>query len=216
MQARRAEGETVEHPRRRLPRSVAVRRSAVASVSGRRLAGLAGAVALLALGAALLASTPGDHPRRSGAARSGSARVHPQAPTGHTPGPARVAAPVERPNSALPGELQGRTPAVPVSPAAAAALESEGHRLLGAGQYSAAIDHLLGAIRASGQSLAQCEQPATEACLTFAYALYDLGRALRLAGDPGAAIPVLKQRLRIDNQRPVVRQELDLARSAGA
>ena len=29
-------------------------------------------------------------------------------------------------------------------------------------------------------------------CLTYAYALYDLGRALRLSGDPTAAVPILE------------------------
>jgi tetratricopeptide (TPR) repeat protein len=105
---------------------------------------------------------------------------------------------------------------VRVSPAAAAALEAEGHQLLLAGNYAGAVEHLLGAIRASGQSLARCTEPRTETCLTFAYALYDLGRALRLKGDPGAAIPVLSKRLRIDNQRAVVQHELALARGSGA
>jgi hypothetical protein len=53
--------------------------------------------------------------------------------------------------------------------------------------------------------------------LTYAYALYDLGRSLRLAGDPRAAAVVLQQRLQIPNQTDVVRQELQLAlRAIGA
>jgi hypothetical protein len=47
----------------------------------------------------------------------------------------------------------------------------------------------------------------------FAYAMYDLGSALRLEGDPHAAIPILSERLQIDNQRPAVEEELDLARA---
>lgn len=43
----------------------------------------------------------------------------------------------------------------------------------------------------------------------------DLGRALRLDGESGAAVQILSERLRIDNQRPVVQHELDLARGAG-
>src|SRR5207248_11220823 len=46
---------------------------------------------------------------------------------------------------------------------------------------------------------------------TYAFALYDLGRSLRLAGDPQAAIPILEQRLQIPNQTGVVRHELALA-----
>jgi len=101
---------------------------------------------------------------------------------------------------------------VNVSPAEAAALQATGHQQLADGRYGEAIGSLLAAIRASGQSPSGCTEPTTEACLTFAYALYDLGRALRLDGNPTAAVPVLRERLRIDNQRPVVEQELQLAR----
>ena len=50
--------------------------------------------------------------------------------------------------------------------------------------------------------------------LTYAYALYDLGRSLVLGGDPGGAIPVLQQRLKIPNQTGVVRQMLNQALQA--
>jgi hypothetical protein len=103
------------------------------------------------------------------------------------------------------------TPA-PVS-SSAAALQAQGHRLLGEGRYAAAIGDLHAALAASGQSAARCGVPGGEACLTYAYALYDLGRALRLNGDPRGAVGVLTQRLHIDNQRATVRQQLDRARS---
>jgi serine/threonine-protein kinase len=48
--------------------------------------------------------------------------------------------------------------------------------------------------------------------LTYAYALYDLGHALRLAGRPQEAIPILEQRLQINNQRDVVKAELERAK----
>jgi hypothetical protein len=35
---------------------------------------------------------------------------------------------------------------------------------------------------------------------------------VRLNGEPQAAIPILERRLQIDNQRPVVSDELQLAR----
>ena len=47
--------------------------------------------------------------------------------------------------------------------------------------------------------------------LTYAYALFDLGRSLRLAGDPRAAVPILYKRLQIPNQTGVVREELQAA-----
>ena len=50
--------------------------------------------------------------------------------------------------------------------------------------------------------------------INYAYALYNLGNALRLAGDPAAAIPFLEERLRISSfKRGVVRKELELARA---
>ena len=50
--------------------------------------------------------------------------------------------------------------------------------------------------------------------INYAYALYNLGNALRLAGDPAAAIPFLEERLRVSNfKRGVVRKELELARA---
>jgi hypothetical protein len=50
--------------------------------------------------------------------------------------------------------------------------------------------------------------------LTYAYALYDLGRALMLSGDPKDAVPLLEQRLKIPNQTSVVQQTLDQAKRA--
>jgi hypothetical protein len=50
--------------------------------------------------------------------------------------------------------------------------------------------------------------------LLHAWALFDLGRSLRLAGDPQAAIPVLEQRLQYPSATGVVRTELVLAQRA--
>lgn len=114
-----------------------------------------------------------------------------------------------------PGPAQ-RTPSVAVSPVVAASLEAAGHQLLSEGRYAQAVGELRGALQASGGSVARCAEPTTEACLTFAYALYDLGSALRLEGDPHAAIPILSERLQIDNQRAAVEAQLDLARAGVA
>ena len=50
--------------------------------------------------------------------------------------------------------------------------------------------------------------------LSYAYALYNLGHSLRLAGRPAEAIPILEQRLGIPNQRGIVKRELEAARQA--
>jgi len=103
-------------------------------------------------------------------------------------------------------------PATPVSLGLARHLEARGHGLLQSGSYSGAVGVLRRALLATGEDVSACVQPASTMCLTYAYALYDLGRALRLSGDPAAAVPILERRLEIDNQRPTVLAELELAR----
>jgi Tetratricopeptide repeat len=100
------------------------------------------------------------------------------------------------------------TPSTPVSPALATQFEAQGHDLLQSGQYSDAIPVLRRALAATGKQLSDCVEPVSETCLTYAYALYDLGRALELNGEPSAALPVLEQRFQIDDQRDVVAAEL--------
>jgi tetratricopeptide (TPR) repeat protein len=102
------------------------------------------------------------------------------------------------------------TPTVTVTPAAATTppptadtLEARGHQLMADGNYTAAI-----------ATLREAVQAADPGSLTYAYALFDLGRSLRLAGDPKAAVTVLYQRLQIPNQTGVVRQQLQLALQA--
>ena len=51
--------------------------------------------------------------------------------------------------------------------------------------------------------------------IDYAYALYNLGWALRLAGRPAEAVPYLEERLRItDYKRAIVESELRTARQA--
>jgi tetratricopeptide (TPR) repeat protein len=72
---------------------------------------------------------------------------------------------------------------------------------MNAGRYDEAIPLLQRAVDAG-----------REGSLTKAYALYNLGRSLRLAGRPDEAIPVLERRLRSPNQRETVARELAAAR----
>jgi hypothetical protein len=71
-----------------------------------------------------------------------------------------------------------------------------------------------GSYQAALGVLRQALAAATPGSLTYAYALFDLGRSLRLSGQAGAAVLVLEQRLKIPNQPEVVRQELKLALTA--
>ncbi|MDQ6817726.1 MAG: hypothetical protein M3018_10050, partial [Actinomycetota bacterium] len=64
--------------------------------------------------------------------------------------------------------------------------------------------------------LRQAVATASHESLTYAYALYNLGRSLVLSGHPGDAIPILRERLRIPNQTATVQAELTQAeRDAG-
>ena len=95
-------------------------------------------------------------------------------------------------------------PATPAPPSPSA-LQLQGHDEMLAGNYTQAIATLHRALQA-----------AAPGSLTYAYALYDLGRSLLLSGDPKDAVGVLEQRLKIPNQTGVVQQTLDQAlRAAG-
>ena len=88
-------------------------------------------------------------------------------------------------------------------PALGRALNQEGFEMIQAGSYEEAVLVLEEAVRAF--------PPGTDD-LTYAYALFNLGNALRLSGHPEEAIPVLERRLEIPNQSSVVRSELTAAR----
>jgi serine/threonine-protein kinase len=92
-------------------------------------------------------------------------------------------------------------------PTRGAALNAEGFDLMNAGDYDAAIPKL--------QEAVDSFPPGTDD-LNYAYALFNLGKALRLAGRPDEAIPILEQRLKIPNQQDTVQRELDLAKQQAA
>ncbi len=174
-------------------------------LAGRLLALLALAVAAGVLAAVLaIALAPSAGYRRPTIA----GRSEPQLVGSPTKSTTHRVTSGERP----PGGSIPHTAAVPVSPGLATNLEAQGHDLLAAGRYSDAVRVLERAIAATGERPNACVEPTSEVCLTYAYALYDLGRALRLSGQPSSAVPVLERRLEIDNQRPVVAAELALAR----
>ncbi|TMK99453.1 MAG: hypothetical protein E6G34_02600 [Actinobacteria bacterium] len=190
------------HPRPRLPRPPRAPRAPMRG-SGqalRRWLAPAALITAAALVAALVAGGgAGTRPHRSPSAHQPSSRAGKAAPSASSP-----AAPPQRRVPA--------PPSTPVSPVLAAQLEARGHALLQEGQFAGAISVLKQAIAATGERLESCLEPSSETCLTYAYALYDLGRALRLDRQPGTAVPILERRLQIDNQRPAVQTELELAR----
>ncbi|HET9677954.1 MAG TPA: tetratricopeptide repeat protein, partial [Solirubrobacterales bacterium] len=90
------------------------------------------------------------------------------------------------------------------SPAGGVALNEEGYALIQAGEYEAAVPVLEEAVGAF---------PGGTEDLDYAYALFNLGRALRLSGRPDEAVPVLEQRLQIPDQTSTVEAELEAARA---
>ncbi len=94
------------------------------------------------------------------------------------------------------------TPSTPAPPSAEQ-LQLTGHSELLAGNYPEAIATLRRAVSAA--------DPSSD---TYAYGLYDLGVALLKSGDPAGAVPILEQRLKIDNQTGVVQQALNEALQA--
>jgi eukaryotic-like serine/threonine-protein kinase len=158
------------------------------------------ALAALVLGAAAavaIAGTIGSGGRSP--QRSASVQRQASAATRKGPrAPAKPAAP--KPRTTQTQTVTATPAAATTPPPTADTLEASGHQLMLDGNYSAALP-----------VLRQAVNTASPDSLTYAYALYDYGRALLLAGDPKDAVKVLYQRLQIPNQTGAVRQELQLA-----
>jgi serine/threonine-protein kinase len=111
-------------------------------------------------------------------------------------GPAEPAATEEPEAEAEPPAPEGS------DPAGGASLNEEGFALIQAGEYEAAVPVLEKAVAAFPEGTED---------LNYAYALFNLGSALRLSGRPEEAIPILERRLEIPNQEGEVRKELKAA-----
>lgn len=157
---------------------------------------LIGAGIVLAASIAIIAADGGGAPGRRG---GGSSGVRGAASATRT-----AARPAHPPPAHSP-------PAAPAPVTAAVALETRGHAALADGRYGNAIPLLRRALAATGVRTGACVHPDDLRCLTYAYALYDLGRALLMRGSAAAAVAVLQERLRIDNQRALVSAQLALA-----
>jgi serine/threonine protein kinase len=167
---------------------------------GRAVALVALAVVILGvIGVALAAGGGGSthHPASSTQARVTHAAASPA--QRHRSAPKHAAAAT----TSTPARASSTTTATaPVAPSAVQ-LQQTGHNEILSGDYQTAIGTLRQAVSASDPG-----------SLTYAYALYDLGRALVLGGNPSGAIPVLQQRLKIPNQTGVVRHMLNQALQA--
>ena len=128
-----------------------------------------------------------------------------------------AAAPAPAPEEEEPSETEAAESSEPVEsteepttapvaegedPARGAALNEEGFGLIQAGEYEAAVPVLEEAVASF---------PEGSEDINYAYALFNLGNALRLSGRPAEAIPVLERRLEIPDQEAEVREELEAA-----
>ncbi len=178
---------------------------------GGRLALIALALAALLVPLVVLLSSSGGEKKASTPSRAAARPTRRSAPA---PRPARPTPP------ASPGGTAARSTSTPISapragasPAEAAALQLRGHNLL-ASDPKSAIPILEQSKAATGQTTANCRQPSSPACLTYAYALYDIGQALLMTGNPGQAVSVLQERATINTGLNIVLPELARARQA--
>jgi eukaryotic-like serine/threonine-protein kinase len=158
----------------------------------RWLAAVPLALAALALGAVLALTLGGDSDEPRQGANDRAAEPPPASTSTTT---ATEVSTVQAPPA---------TDATAVAGGSGAELNDQGFALVQEGRYEEAVPILQQAVESF---------PEGSSDINYAYALFNLGNALRLAGRPDEAIPVLEQRLQIPNQTSVVQQELDLARA---
>ncbi len=89
-------------------------------------------------------------------------------------------------------------------PARGAELNERGYAMMQAGEYEAAVPVLEEAVGAFPDGTEEID---------YAYALFNLGSALRQSGRAAEAIPILERRLEIPDQTETVEAELEAARS---
>jgi eukaryotic-like serine/threonine-protein kinase len=159
---------------------------------------IGGVLAVLGAVIALLLTSGGDSPTASGPVASAG---------GSGKGSSQRAGPSTRESSTTTSTTTTTTtPAspAPIGGASGAQLNDQGYALIQQGRYDEAVPLLQRAVAAF---------PKGTSDLDYAYALYNLGHALRLAGQPQEAIPILEERLQIPNQVASVSQELAAARA---
>ena len=183
-------------------------------------AALLGLLAVLAV-VAVVAFGGGDDGKKAGSGKAASAQQQSgkgkkakQASANAAAGAGAAAgatesseAAAESPETAEAPEAEAPEPVSEASgadPETGAGLNQQGFELIQAGEYDAAVPVLEEAVASF---------PEGSEDLNYAYALFNLGNALRLSGRPEEAIPVLEQRLEIPNQTETVEAELEAARA---
>jgi eukaryotic-like serine/threonine-protein kinase len=168
------------------------------------------ALALVAGSAIAIATGVGKNENHGGAtthaASSSTAKAARHTAASGTGKAAAKPKPKPKAQKATPPATTSQQTSPPAANADPVALNNEGFALIQQGRATAAIPPLqrsVDAFRKQGRT----------GQVDYAYALYNLGNALRLSGRPSDAIPYLEERLRISNyKRGVVKQELKTAR----
>jgi serine/threonine-protein kinase len=171
--------------------------------AGNRRSRMGAAAAILGVLAALLVAAlvvlgGGSEGQGGKTAHAKQAKSPPKKTPTHGPEATTAAAAAPAPEPAPASE-----PAE-ADPEGGAALNEQGYAMVQAGEYEAAVPVLEEAVAAFPEGSEE---------LDYAYALFNLGHALRLSGHPDEAIPILEQRLRIPDQTATVEAELDAARA---
>jgi serine/threonine protein kinase len=159
------------------------------------LAGLTAMCLVVGAGAALISDDGNNGDRETTAPRALSSK-----PQGATPSP--------KSSGTSSSSTAPETPA-PDDSRSAAAINNTGYAML--------PDNPQGALPLLARAVEKFRAAGDTRSLDYAFSLYNYGWALRLAGRPTEAIPLLKERLQISNyKRGIVRKELKTAEQAAA
>jgi hypothetical protein len=170
------------------------------------------AVAAVAVAVAVIAAAGGGGGGGGQQASDGGADPPAETAGGQESAPSEEAAPAEEAPAeeapaAEPADVGALFAEDAGDPARGAELNSQGDTLIDQGNPEEAVPVLTEAVQSFPEGTDD---------LNYAFALFNLGQALRLSGRPDEAIPVLERRLEIPNQTSTVQQELDLAREEAA
>jgi len=160
-------------------------------------------VCVLLAGGVWLALSSGGGEGGNGTSGARQAAGHKQSGGGSASGDGGSAAAATTQSAAAPAAPAPST-SVSDSGATGAELNDQGYSLIQEGRYAEAIPVLQQAVASF---------PRGTSDINYAYALFNLGHALRMAGRPEEAIPILERRLEIPDQTETVQRELDAARA---
>jgi eukaryotic-like serine/threonine-protein kinase len=161
---------------------------------------------LLVAGGVWLAIAAGGGESGTGARKGQAANTQEGGPTEAAAG-GQPAATTTTTTSSAASPAVAASSSSPDASVSGAQLNEEGYALIQQGRYAEAVPVLRKAVAAF---------PRGTTDINYAYALFNLGHALRMAGHPEKAIPILERRLEIPDQTATVQGELDAARAEAA